>query len=299
MEFEIDGTDLAAYWRRAMDKGSLVDQTRVVRCIRTHFKLTDDTEKLLGVFECCKGETPDDSGDMFVFSNHLCFRKDAAATTARGSYGASDTAPSKFAVPMPSILDARVNPGVYPFGAIVVTIDGLWKPWIFSFFTERETAVKCVRSARGYRGGGRSGGAMAITRGREFNRPHERAFENFRRFLRLAQERWKRNRGEGNAGRAGAAPFWCVRVAGQLAQRIRGGGVAHSGRVRRRAAGRRRLGARRAGGETRRQPWRREALAFNKASRQSPCATNQALCKAAVLASQAPGAVCQKATRVC
>jgi hypothetical protein len=159
VEFEIDGTDLAAYWRRAMDKGSLVDQTRVVRCIRTHFKLTDDTEKLLGVFECCKGETPDDSGDMFVFSNHLCFRKDAAATTARGSYGASDTAPSKFAVPMPSILDARVNPGVYPFGAVVVTIDGLRKPWIFSFFTERETAVKCVRSARGWWSTGDHAGA--------------------------------------------------------------------------------------------------------------------------------------------
>ena len=153
--FEINGSDLAAYWRRAMDKGTMRDQERVVTQVRGHFKLRDTEEKLLGVFECCKGETPDDSGDMFVFSNHLCFRKDAAATTARGgSNDTGTTAPSKFAVPMQSILDARINSGVYPFGAIVVTIDGLRKPWTFSFFTERETAVKCITSARGYRGGG-------------------------------------------------------------------------------------------------------------------------------------------------
>jgi hypothetical protein len=65
---------------------------------------------------------------------------------------------------MRSILDASLNPGVYPFGAIVVTIDGLAKPWIFSFFTEREAAVKCIRSARGYQSGGEE--AIAAWRAR-------------------------------------------------------------------------------------------------------------------------------------
>jgi hypothetical protein len=65
---------------------------------------------------------------------------------------------------MRQILDASINPGVYPFGAIAVTIDGLAKPWIFSFFTEREAAVKCIRSARGYVGGGEE--AIAAWRAR-------------------------------------------------------------------------------------------------------------------------------------
>ena len=168
LEPDIAGNDLAAFWRRAMDRGTTRDQERVVAAVRAHFKLANAEEKLLGVFECCKGETPEESGDMFVFSNHLCFRKDAVASL---SYSASKSGatlppgPSKFAVPMRLILDASVNPGVYPFGAIVVTIDGLAKPWIFSFFTDRENAVKCVRSARGYRGGGEE--AVAAWRARK------------------------------------------------------------------------------------------------------------------------------------
>jgi hypothetical protein len=110
------------------------------------------------VFECCKGETPDVSGELFVLSNHLCFRKDAG-TFEMSPHGFSKAhrtlpSPSKFAVPMASIRDARIHPGVYPFGAILVAIDGLAKPWTFSFFTEREAAIKCIRSARGYRGRG-------------------------------------------------------------------------------------------------------------------------------------------------
>ena len=167
LEPDIAGNDLAAFWRRAMDKGTTRDQERVVSAVRAHFKLADAEEKLLGVFECCKGETPDHSGDMFVFSNHVCFRKDAVASL---SYSGSKSGvvlppgPSKFAVPMRQILDASINPGVYPFGAIAVTIDGLAKPWIFSFFTEREAAVKCIRSARGYVGGGEE--AIAAWRAR-------------------------------------------------------------------------------------------------------------------------------------
>jgi hypothetical protein len=166
---------LAAFWRRAVERGTTRDQERVVAAVRAHFKLQDETEKLLGVFECCKGETPDDSGDMFVFSNHLCFRKDTVASVTYSASRSGATVPpgpTKFAVPMRSILDASLNPGVYPFGAIVVTIDGLAKPWIFSFFTEREAAVKCIRSARGYQSGGEE--AIAAWRARN-ERAAERA----------------------------------------------------------------------------------------------------------------------------
>ena len=69
-----------------------------------------------------------------------------------GATGAKP-APSKFAIPLDSVVDASLNPGVYPFGAILVTIQNVPNPWLFSFFTEREAALKCIRSARGYRGG--------------------------------------------------------------------------------------------------------------------------------------------------
>ena len=55
-----------------MDKGTTRDQERVVSAVRAHFKLADAEEKLLGVFECCKGETPT-TRDMFVFSNPRVF----------------------------------------------------------------------------------------------------------------------------------------------------------------------------------------------------------------------------------
>ena len=163
-ELQIDGADLGAYWRRAESKGTAKDKRLVAEAIRHHFKLRDENERLLGVFECCKGETPDESGEIFVFSNFLCFRKDAAAFTPRGGQGGASgpfkPAPAKFAIPMASILDVSLNPGVYPFGAILVTIENVPHPWLFSFFTEREQALKCVRSARGYRGGGEQAAAM-------------------------------------------------------------------------------------------------------------------------------------------
>ena len=153
-EMDIDASDLAAYWRRADQRGTAKDRAMVTKAVRAHFKLRDAEEKLLGVYECCKGETPDNSGELFVFSNHLCFRKDVAAFTPRTEATGAKPAPSKFAIPLDSVVDASLNPGVYPFGAILVIIQNVPNPWLFSFFTEREAALKCIRSARGYRGGG-------------------------------------------------------------------------------------------------------------------------------------------------
>ena len=258
LEPDIAGNDLAAFWRRAMDKGTTRDQERVVSAVRAHFKLADAEEKLLGVFECCKGETPDHSGDMFVFSNHVCFRKDAVASL---SYSGSKSGvvlppgPSKFAVPMRQILDASINPGVYPFGAIAVTIDGLAKPWIFSFFTEREAAVKCIRSARGYVGGGEE--AIAAWRARNGARENGARKEGGAKSggscagSKAGAARKRRRRGRGDVSRneprrRAALARWRVRVAGQLAARGRAG--RRSGWRPRRDPRRWGLGARRARG---------------------------------------------------
>ena len=163
-DMDIDASDLAAYWRRADQKGTAKDRAMVTKACRAHFKLQDAEEKLLGVYECCKGETPENSGELFVFSNHLCFRKDVAAFTPRTAATGAKPPPSKFAIPLASVVDASLNPGVYPFGAILVTIQNVPNPWLFSFFTEREAALKRIRSARGYRGGGEA--AVEMWKGR-------------------------------------------------------------------------------------------------------------------------------------
>ena len=89
---------------------------------------------------------------MFVFSNFLCFQRHKNASSPGISAVVSGVhtnanEKTKFAIPMKSIVDASPNPGVYPFGALLVTIDGVKNPWLFSFFTEREDALRCIRGA--------------------------------------------------------------------------------------------------------------------------------------------------------
>ena len=83
-----------------------------------------------------------ESGEMFVFARHVCFRR---TKTALFDPAESQT-PTKFAVPAAAVVDATPNPSVYPFGAILLSIDGVGDPWLFSFFTERSSAIETINS---------------------------------------------------------------------------------------------------------------------------------------------------------
>ena len=107
---------------------------------RATFRLTDVHERLRGVYACCKGENPLDSGELFVFDKHVCFRRTKTSLFDPRACAA----PTKFAVPASAIVDARANPAVYPFGAILLAVDGAADPWLFSFFTERVACLECV-----------------------------------------------------------------------------------------------------------------------------------------------------------
>jgi len=107
---------------------------------RATFRLTDVHERLRGVYACCKGENPLDSGELFVFDKHVCFRRTKTSLFDPRACAA----PTKFAVPASAIVDARANPAVYPFGAILLAVDGAVDPWLFSFFTERVACLECV-----------------------------------------------------------------------------------------------------------------------------------------------------------
>ena len=115
---------------------------KVAACARSLFRLRDSSEPLLGVYGCCKGENPLESGEMFVFARHVCFRR---TKTALFDPAESQT-PTKFAVPAAAVVDATPNPSVYPFGAILLSIDGVGDPWLFSFFTERSSAIETINS---------------------------------------------------------------------------------------------------------------------------------------------------------
>ena len=54
-----------------------------------------------------------ESGEMFVFARHVCFRR-----TKTALFDPAESAkPTKFAVPAAAVVDAAPNPSVYPFGA--------------------------------------------------------------------------------------------------------------------------------------------------------------------------------------
>ena len=46
-----------------------------------------------------------------------------------------------------AVVDAAPNPSVYPFGAVLLSIDGVGDPWLFSFFTERASAIETINAA--------------------------------------------------------------------------------------------------------------------------------------------------------
>ena len=113
---------------------------KVAACACALFRLRDESEPLLGVYGCCKGENPLESGEMFVFARHVCFRRTKTALFDP----AESVAPTKFAVPAAAVVDAAPNPSLYPFGAVLLSIDGVGDPWLFSFFTERASAIETL-----------------------------------------------------------------------------------------------------------------------------------------------------------
>jgi hypothetical protein len=86
---------------------------------------------------------------MFVFTNFLCFRKRDA-----GGAAASPPDKTKFAIPMLNVVDVAPSPGLFPFGAILVYIQGVQHPWLFSFFTARDDALTHIRGALAAAGAG-------------------------------------------------------------------------------------------------------------------------------------------------
>ena len=105
-------------------------------CARSLFRLRDSSEPLLGVYGCCKGENPLESGEMFVFARHACSPTNRAVRP-----GPIHRYCTALKVPAAAVVDATPNPSVYPFGAILLSIDGVGDPWLLcSFFTERRSA---------------------------------------------------------------------------------------------------------------------------------------------------------------
>lgn len=143
-----DCADVGIMFRKAT---TAAEREVAAEAIRPFFKL-EPKNVLLGVFSCCKGDNPLDAGELFVFEKYLCFRKHKSSTAQGisavvGSIRTTASAATRFAIPMEKILDVSHNRGVYPFGALLVTIKDVKRPWLFSFFTEREDALKCVRGA--------------------------------------------------------------------------------------------------------------------------------------------------------
>ena len=101
-------------FRAALGDSEPALKEKVAACARALFRLRDESEPLLGVYGCCKGENPLESGEMFVFARHVCFRRTKTALFDP----AESVAPTKFAVPAAAVVDAAPNPSVYPFGAI-------------------------------------------------------------------------------------------------------------------------------------------------------------------------------------
>ena len=85
-----------------------------------------------------------ESGEMFVFERHVCFRRTQTALFDPAKSGGK---PTKFAVPAFAVVDAAPNPSVYPFGGVLLAIDGVGDPWLFSFFTERNKAIETINAA--------------------------------------------------------------------------------------------------------------------------------------------------------